>query len=81
MKNLIYALMLFIGLSNIGYSQCVSGSCTRPLSRVANVTRAIVSAPVRVVENVVTNKPVRKVVSAPFRATRNYRRNRCTNCR
>jgi len=80
MKNLIYVLMLFIGLSNIGYSQCVNGSCTRPLSRVANVTRTIVTAPVRVVENIVTNKPVRKVVSSPLRAVKKYRSNSRSNC-
>lgn len=77
MKNLMYVVMLFIGLTNVGYSECFNGSCSRPLAKVGNVTRAVVTAPVRVVENIVTNKPVRKVVSSPFRAYRKYRCNRC----
>jgi hypothetical protein len=81
MKNLIYVVMLFMSLSSIGYGQCVNGSCSRPLSKVGSVTRTIVAAPVRVVENIVTNKPVRKVLSSPFRAVKKYRGNSCTNCR
>ena len=81
MKNLIYVLILFVGLTNVGYSECFNGSCSRPLSKVGSVTRAVVTAPVRVVENIVTNKPVRKVVASPFRAVKKYRGNSCTNCR
>jgi len=81
MKNLIYVVMLFVGLTNVGYSECFNGSCSRPLSRVGSVTRAVVTAPVRVVENIVTNKPVRKVVASPFRAVKKYRVSTCTNCR
>jgi len=81
MKNLIYVVMLFVGLTNVGYSECFNGSCSRPLSRVGSVTRAVVTAPVRVVENIVTNKPVRKVVTSPFRAVKKYRGSTCTNCR
>jgi hypothetical protein len=81
MKNLIYAVMLFVGLTNVGYSECFNGSCSRPLSRVGSVTRAVVTAPVRVVENIVTNKPVRKVITSPFRAVKKYRGSACTNCR
>jgi hypothetical protein len=80
MKNLIYVLMLFIGLTSFSHAECLNGVCSRPLSRVANVTRTVVSAPVRVVENIVTNKPVRKVVSSPFRAVQKYRSNRCSTC-
>ena len=44
MKNLIYVVMLFVGLTNVGYSECFNGSCSRPLSRVGSVTRAVVTA-------------------------------------
>lgn len=81
MKNLVYVLISFMGLTNVGYSECFNGSCSRPLSRVSSVTRVVVTAPVRVVENIVNNKPVRKVVASPFRAVKKYRGNSCTNCR
>ena len=59
MKNFILVIALSLVSSTIFANDCGGGRCRTPLkttaSKVVNVTRNIVSVPVRVTRNVTTN--------------------------
>lgn len=77
MKNLVYALMMMLCMTTLAHANCGNGVCSLA-NRAVNVTRSVVSVPVRVVRNVVDNKPVRRLASVPVRVVQKCRP--CCRC-
>lgn len=64
MKNLILCAIIGLFSSPIFADDCLFGRCSQPVKRVAvkaaDVTRAVVSAPVKVCRNVASNVKSRR---------------------
>ena len=65
MKNFILLIALSVMSSSVLAGDCFNGSCRQPLkrsvSKVVDVTRSIVTAPVRATKNVASNIQSRRV--------------------
>lgn len=64
MKNLILFAMIGLFSSSVFADDCLFGRCSQPVKRVAakaaDVTRVVVSAPVKVCRNVASNVQSRR---------------------
>lgn len=64
MKNLMLLVTVFAMSSTVLAGECTSLSCNRPVrktvSKVADVTRTVVTAPVKVLNKAVTNVKARR---------------------